>query len=218
VLKQLFKQLSGTDAAAPAMAAPPPPCVLNVGGGPRGTKLSPQYDAWTVRWLDVDERNRPDILCDARALHTQPAATYDAVYCSHNLEHYHHHQVRGVLEGFRHVLKDDGFLHLRVPDLKRLFTLWAAHDLDLDSRIGDSPRGPILVRDILWGLGVEIEESGRDFYAHKTGFTPRTLSAAVTEAGFGEVFTFSDDGNIEIHAVAFKRAGPSPYKAMFAIP
>ena len=42
------------------------------------------------------------------------AAEYDSVYCSHNLEHYHRHEVPRVLAGFRHVLKAGGVDALRV--------------------------------------------------------------------------------------------------------
>ncbi len=48
------------------------------------------------------------------------ANEYDAVYCSHNLEHYYRHDVPGVLKGFHHVLKDYGFADISVPDIDAL--------------------------------------------------------------------------------------------------
>lgn len=59
----------------------------------------------------------PDVVCDARQLSQLPRATYDAVYCSHNLEHYYRHDVPKVLAGFSHVLKVGGFVHIIVPDM-----------------------------------------------------------------------------------------------------
>jgi predicted SAM-dependent methyltransferase len=40
------------------------------------------------------------------------------VYCSHNLEHYYHHEVPRVLAGSLHVLKPHGFAEIRVPDVE----------------------------------------------------------------------------------------------------
>jgi hypothetical protein len=58
---------------------------------------------WTHHLLDIDERVRPDVLGDARELASLvPAGTYDAVYCSHNIEHYYPHDVPKVLRGFLH--------------------------------------------------------------------------------------------------------------------
>ena len=220
LLKSLFKQvLAKSDVAAKPLLskAPALPRVLNVGGGSREIGLTPHYNAWERHWLDIDPRAKPDVLCDARELASQPAAGYEAVYCSHNLEHYHHHEVQRVLHGFLHVLKDDGFAHLRVPNIEQLLRMWYERKLDIDSEVATSARGPIRIRDILWGLSVEIEESGRDYYAHKTGFSPKTLTRALEDAGFAEVFLMTDGQVIEISAIAFKRAGPNPFRSMFDI-
>lgn len=88
--------------------------LLNVGGNNKDIPLPPSYADFEHHLLDVDASRRPDILCDARQLKTLPAAQYDAVYCSHNLEHYYRHEVLPVLTGFLHVLKDDGFADIRV--------------------------------------------------------------------------------------------------------
>ena len=44
--------------------------------------------------------------------------------------------------------------------------------------------GPILVRDVLYGYHKEIEETGQDFFAHKTGFTPKALMKFMVAQGF----------------------------------
>lgn len=220
LLKSLFKQVFAKSDVAPTPLLPKAPAlprVLNVGGGSREIGLTPHYDAWERHWLDIDAKAKPDVLCDARELTTQPAAAYEAVYCSHNLEHYHHHEVQRVLRGILHVIKDDGFAHFRVPNIEQLLRMWHERKLDIDSEVAISIRGPILIRDIIWGLSVEIEESGRDYYAHKTGFSPKTLTRALEDAGFAEVFLMVDGQGIEIAALAFKRAGPNPYKSMFEI-
>lgn len=223
LLKSLFKQVLAKPAAAsapplPSVPAPALPRVLNVGGGSHEIELTPQYNLWERHWLDIDPKAKPDVLCDARELTNLQAAAYEAVYCSHNLEHYHHHEVQRVLHGFLHVLKENGFAHVRVPNIEQVLHLCRDLKLDLDSPVATSSTlGPLLVRDYLWGFSPEIEASGKDYYAHKTGFSPKTLTRALEEAGFAEVFVMIDDMAIEIGAVAFKQAGANPFKSMFDI-
>ena len=57
---------------------------------------------------------------------------FDAVYCSHNLEHYYWHDVPRVLDGFIHILKPDGFAHIRVPDIGALIRMIAEKNMDLE--------------------------------------------------------------------------------------
>jgi hypothetical protein len=64
-----------------------------------------------------------------------------------------------------------------------------------------SPAGPITVRDVFYGYGVEIERSGNDFYAHKTGFTKKSLKAFLEVNGFPWVLTGT--GSWEVTALAF---------------
>jgi FkbM family methyltransferase len=90
--------------------------VLNVGGNSKEIQLPFLYDGWQHVLLDIDPDCTPDVLCDARNLSALSGAEYDSVYCSHNLEHYYHHDVRKVLSGFFHILKDpDG--HFKLPHL-----------------------------------------------------------------------------------------------------
>ena len=155
--------------------------------------------------LDIDAAGNPEILCDARQLSTLEAAQFDAVYCSHNLEHYYKHDVAKVLNGFLHVLKLDGFAEIRVPNLKSVMKHVVATGLDVEDTLYISPSGPISVRDVIYGFGKEIESSGVDFYAHKTGFTPASLRVALVQAGFQRVFVIEGEGAFEVRAVAFKR-------------
>ena len=176
--------------------------VLNVGGNNRNIKLPPIYDNWTSVLLDIDPTGKPDVLCDARKLTQLSAAEYDAVYCSHNLEHYFRHDVAKVLAGFLHVMKDDAFVHIRVPDIAEVMRMAVEKHLDIDDLLYTSPSGPITVRDVIYGFGMEIERSGSDFYAHKTGFTIKSLATILTQAGFA--YHYMGSGNLEIVAFAFK--------------
>jgi hypothetical protein len=131
-----------------------------------------------ARPLDIDPRGNPDVVADARELAVLPAAQFDAVFCSHNLEHYYPHEGARVLAGFAHVLKDDGFAEIRVPDIKALMKHVVEAGLDVDDVVYTSPAGPITAHDMLYGWSVELEQSGRDFYSHKSGFSPRHCSAS----------------------------------------
>ena len=79
--------------------------VINIGGNNKDIALPPWYEGWEHVLLDIDASANPDIVCDARELSSLPGASYDSVYCSHNLEHYYRHDVKKVLAGFAHILK-----------------------------------------------------------------------------------------------------------------
>ncbi len=176
--------------------------VLNVGGNNKNIPIPVQYSGWQHILLDIDPRGNPDIVCDARELLSLSAGEYESIHCSHNIEHYYRHDVYKVLTGFLHLLKEDGFAYIRVPDLDALMRVVIQDDKDIDDILYQSPAGPITARDVIYGYGVEIERSGNDFYAHKTGFTPKSLEKILYECGFQEMFLSA--GKLEISALAFK--------------
>jgi hypothetical protein len=175
--------------------------VLNVGGG-AGRDLPSLYKGWEQHLLDIDADVKPDICCDAKDVRTKiRAGIYDAVYCSHNLEHFYRHEVPVVLDGFAHVLKQNGFAHITVPDIGTLFE--AVKGKDINDTYYVCNGGKITFHDVLYGWGLQVE-AGNGFYAHKTGFTVKSLTKALTEAGFTKVMIASD-GVGNIHSYAFKR-------------
>ena len=190
--------------------------VLNVGGGNKNIRIPDHYNGYHHFLLDIDSRGNPDIICDARELTNLPEGEYDSVYCSHNLEHYYRHDVLKVLKGFYHVLKRQGFADIRVPDLDALMKIVVQKQLDIDDFLYQSPAGPIMVRDVIYGYGLEIEQSANDYYAHKTGFTPKSLSQIIQRCGFRYVFISS--GNLEARALAFKMNPTDYYKRLFNLP
>jgi hypothetical protein len=191
--------------------------VLNVGGNSKDIPLPAQYSGWEHILLDIDPTGHPDVVCDARELSSLPAAEYDSVYCSHNLEHYYHHEVAKVLAGFIHVLKEDGFVFIRVPDMKAIMQMVVQGNLDMDDPLLQVSDGYLSVCDVVYGWGAKIEQSGCDFFAHKTGFSQKTLVSALKLAGFSSIFTIPANG-FELHAVAFKTR-PTDYAAkLFGFP
>ena len=190
--------------------------VLNVGGNSKAIPLPPQYNDFQHILLDIDPKGLPDIVCDARKLETLEACQFDAIYCSHNLEHYYHHEVKKVLAGFLHVLKDNGFVQIRVPDISELMRITVEKNLDIDDILYRSSAGPIKVRDVLYGYSDEIEKSGLEYFAHKTGFTRKSLSKAINDAGFKK--TYSLTKNLEIKMIAFKNTPSEKDLSLFNLP
>jgi SAM-dependent methyltransferase len=139
---------------------------------------------------------------DGRQLGELAAAQFDAIYCSHNLEHYFRHDVPKVLGGFFHVLKPGGFAQIRVPDLAELMRRVVQGKIDLEETLYVSPAGPIAPIDVIYGFGRQIESSGVDFFAHKTGFSDQSLARAVERAGFSP--NFGRVADLEINLIAFK--------------
>lgn len=181
---------------------------LNVGGGSKAIKVPRHYLGWEHLLLDIDPAGKPDICADARNLLALEPAQFDAVYCSHNLEHYYEHDVPKVLAGFRHLLKPDGFAEIRVPDILGLMRLVVETKADFDDKLYDTPMGPVRPKDIVYGFAPEIEKSGQDFYAHKTGFSHASLTNALKAAGFTDFVALSPRP-VEIAIAAFL-APPSP--------
>jgi len=182
--------------------------VLNVGGNNKEIPIPPYYEGWDHLLLDIDPRGDPDIVCDARLLGELAPQQFGAIYCSHNLEHYFQHDAVKVLAGFHHVLKDDGFVDIRVPDMGALMRLVVANGMDIEDLLYESPAGPIHVIDVMYGLRSEIEGSGHDFFSHKTGFTEKSLTRHLSHSGFAPVFTSC--ANLEVRAIAFKST-PTDY-------
>jgi SAM-dependent methyltransferase len=179
--------------------------VLNVGGGSKRIAIPAHYAGWAHLLLDIKPAPDVDIVCDARGLANLQGDAYDAVYCSHNLEHYYPHEVPRVLAGFAHVLRADGFAEIGVPDIAAVLRHAVARDMELDDTLYPSPAGPISVHDVIYGFGPEIAQSGRDYYAHKRGFTRKSLMAAL-QRHFAAIAEMTPINAFELRMIAFKQA------------
>lgn len=168
--------------------------VLHVGCGvadPR--KLPPAFfepGAWREVRLDIDPGVAPDIIATITDMRAVADASVDAVWSAHNVEHLFAHEVPLALAEFRRVLRPEGFALITVPDLQRAAELVAQDQLAEPAYV--SPAGPIAPLDMLYGHGAAIA-AGNQFMAHRTGFTARTLEAALRRAGFGAVRVIRDN-------------------------
>lgn len=169
--------------------------LLHVGCGvadPR--KLPPAFFApgeWREVRLDLDPGVAPDILASITDMTAVGTATFDAVWSAHNLEHLFAHEVPLALREFRRVLRPGGFALITLPDLQRVAELVAQDRLAEPAYL--SPAGPIAPLDMLYGHGAAIA-AGNHFMAHRTGFTARSLEAALVAARFDSVRVTRDDG------------------------
>lgn len=203
--------------ATNALPASQGPRVLNVGGGNKQIPIPEHYGAWEHLLLDIAPSPDADIVQDARDLIRLNPEQFDAVYCSHNLEHYFRHDAAKVLAGFMHVLKSDGFAEIRVPDMKAVVGHMANTGMDIDDVLYESGAGPIMAHDVFYGWGKQIESSGVDFYAHKCGFTAKSLGALLTGVGFKSVLLLESATGFELRALAFKQEPNDGQKALLCL-
>ena len=190
--------------------------VLNVGGQSHGIQLPPPYSTFEQVLLDLDPTVGADLVLDVRELTSLEPQQFEAVYCSHNLEHVRQHDVPVVLAGFRHVLKPGGLAHIIVPDLQELMLVCVQQGIDLDGLLYESPAGPITPLDVLYGHGGMMAQSGQDFYAHRTGFSRRTLANLVEASGFSPMFC--QQGNLELNLITFNGDPDPELAALFDLP
>lgn len=178
--------------------------VLNVGGGSKLIKLPNYYDGFEQILLDIDPLSGADVVMDARELQTLEANSYDAIYCSHNLEHYYPHDAGRVLAGFNHICKPDGFIEIRVPDVKAVFKKVAESGMELTDELYKTKAGlSISALDVIYGRAESIRKRGEDFMAHKTGFSLDLLRSILGHYGFPKSMRLQYT-LFEIRLVAFK--------------
>ena len=179
---------------------------LHVGCGPNYKKDTTQAFAsedWQEIRLDIDKSVNPDIIASVLDLSAIESASFNAVFSSHDIEHVFAHEVSIMLRGFLRILNNDGFFVVNCPNLIPVARLIAEDKLT--ETIYTSPLGPISPLDILHGHGAAIEQ-GNEFMAHKTGFTPKSLNAALLDAGFKSIgMVARDERPWDIWAVATKK-------------
>jgi predicted SAM-dependent methyltransferase len=180
--------------------------VLNVGcGHPHRRHLHRYFHGpeWREIRLDIDPAVRPDVISSITDMSAVMAASVDAIWSSHNLEHIHRHEVPTALGEFLRVLKPAGLLLLTLPDLQQVAELVAADQLEDQAYL--SPSGPVTPLDMIYGHTPSLAQ-GHSYMAHKTGFTRRSLQMLLDESGFVEV-SVRRGGSFDLWATAYKPAG-----------
>lgn len=178
--------------------------VLHVGcGPPEESNLHPRFRGaeWRELRLDIDPRVLPDIVGDMTNMDGIPAASVDAVWSSHNIEHVFAHQVSDVFGEFLRVLRPGGQVLITTPDLQRAAERIASGRLE--DPLYESEAGPISALDIVYGHGREISR-GFHFMAHRTGYTARSLDRRLREAGFDDVRVRRERAELALWAEAVR--------------
>jgi SAM-dependent methyltransferase len=132
---------------------------LNVGCG---------ADVWPG-WLNADVRPTGELAAHAAQL-PFPDGTFASLAAQDVLEHFPREQGPEVVAEWRRVLRPDGWLRLRVPNLSRLGSM-LAHDIDLEQ----------VVTNIYGGHRFG---QGGIYDTHHWGWTPRSLAADLASWGF----------------------------------
>jgi hypothetical protein len=187
---------------------------LHVGcGGNYKDKTTPAFasEDWQEVRLDIDKSTNPDIISSVLDLSVIESESFDAIFSSHNIEHVYTHEVQIMLTGFLRVLNNNGYFVVNCPNLIPVARLIVEDKLTEPAYV--SPAGPISPLDILYGHGASIKR-GNEFMAHKTGFSPKSLNAALLAAGFKSVGMLARDIQLDIWAVATKKQIESEDKLM----
>jgi SAM-dependent methyltransferase len=177
---------------------------LHVGCGPQYKSQIKGFDNenWKEIRFDIDEKVNPDIVGTLLDMSSVETGSVDAIYSSHNIEHVFPHEVPIVLREFHRVLKDDGMVVLRCPDLQSVCE--AVVDDKLLEPLYESPVGPISPIDILYGYRNDIAQ-GNEYMAHKGGFTYSVLNDAFIEAGFKMNYGGRNPDIWELFIISFKQ-------------
>lgn len=158
--------------------------LLHVGcGTKRKDRTTPGFNSaeWSELRLDIDPNVQPDITGTITDMSAIAAASVDALFSSHNIEHLYPHEVPVAFAEFKRVLKPDGFAVITCPDLQSVAALVAEDKLTIPAY--QSPAGPIAPLDMIFGHRASVA-SGNTFMAHHCGFTQKVLSATLQVAGF----------------------------------
>lgn len=178
--------------------------VLSVGSGSKQVELPKIFDEYQKITLDIDPTVFPDICMDARNLIHYNEKKFDAIYNSHNLEHFRFCDIQNVLDGFYLVLNDNGFAVIIVPDIYGVLKWMFENNLDLDAIVYEVPRGVVTIRDMIWGHTGEIRiQKDTEWFIHKTGFSKRLLQHLLYDTGFKTVII--EETGKELVAVAWKQ-------------
>jgi ubiquinone/menaquinone biosynthesis C-methylase UbiE len=178
--------------------------LLHVGcGASKIGQTTPGFNngSWEEIRIDINCLNSPDIIGSMTDMSAVGSESMDAIFSSHNIEHLYSHEVQAALAEFHRVLNSQGFCVITCPDIQSVCAL-VAQDKLLDAAY-ISPAGPIAPIDILFGHRPSMAQ-GNLYMAHRTGFTEKTLSSSLHEAGFMTVATMKRPQYFDLWVIASK--------------
>lgn len=173
--------------------------LLHLGCGPSTIKTAGFADDLTdykEYRFDIDSKYNPDICGDITDLSNVPDNSFDVIYTSHTVEHIDFYKVVPTLKQFIRVLKPEGFVRIVVPDLKSLSN--KISEGDLLGMLYNSSGGPVNTLDMLYGQAATVLRHG-DFMRHKTGFTKRSFTEILNDAGLNKFEIVEDEFNLIVN-------------------
>jgi SAM-dependent methyltransferase len=157
---------------------------LNAGSGPPVRAMHAAFDPvlWTEVRIDIDPSTTPDLIGSIADMQgVVEDASFDAVWCSHCIEHLHDHEVLPALREFKRILNDEGFAILGCPNFEAVARIAVSEDIESVAYL--SPAGPVRLLDMVFGHSPSIKD-GSVHMAHRTGFTVDRLGRLAAKAGF----------------------------------
>jgi len=147
--------------------------VLHAGCGK--TPLPEFLHGCTETRLDIDPSTAPDVVASMSDIGA--IGPFDAIWCSHSLEHLKPADGISALREFVRVLASGGYAMIVVPDLEGV--------RPTNEVLYEAAVGPIT------GLHMFYGHDGMDnpHMLHRTGFISETLKVALEAAGFAKVKT-----------------------------
>ena len=125
--------------------------------------------------LDIDPDVGPDIVAPLTSL--GEIGPFDAVWCSHVLEHLPQDQIEKALQEFKRVTKEGAPVMVIVPDTENIEPT--------DDVLYQSPIGPITGKDLHFGCQSLIQSN--EYMRHQTQFVRDSLNEI-----FSKVFSRSE--------------------------
>jgi SAM-dependent methyltransferase len=187
-------------------ASPGTRLVLHVGCGRReDAALHESFRApgWVELRLDIDPGVEPDIVASITDMSPMPDKAVDAVYSHHNIEHVFAHEVVHAIREFFRVLRPGGEVLLATPDMQGVAKTIASGRLE--DPLYRAEAGAVAALDIVFGYRQAIA-AGREYMAHRTGFTRGTLTRRLGQAGFVDIEVTRREARYELWAQARRPA------------
>jgi predicted SAM-dependent methyltransferase len=135
-------------------------------------------EGWKI--LNIQKKPYVDYIGDISNLNQFPDEIFDEIYASHVFEHVKQQDIHVTLAGLNRILKNNGAIHLSVPDMDELCKLYLNKVLNFDQRWH--------VMRMIFGGQVD------SFDFHYVGWNYETLSAFLFNAGFTQVKRCSSFG------------------------
>ena len=153
--------------------------VLEIGGNQKPqAQYVPMFEGARILQLDIDEKQKPDIVADAAHL-PESIKGLDGIFASHVLEHISYWDSETVLRHWVDFIKDGGSLHVVVPSWE-----WMAREV-----LSENP-SPAL-------FGHSFAGNVNEWDVHKCMFTMRNLRRLFERIGLS--VTIAKTGIYHVH-------------------